>query len=435
MLMKMRARATLFVALAISLAAAAPTWGKTGWVTVRYTTPIALRGLNVTLRIGALHEAVVVTRDIGALRTRPGIVWARPAVRRASLADAPAFVAMPPPFEPEWQFAATRSNLVPASVERAASKITIAVVDTGADVFAPSLAVKKPLSFSVLSGSHTVTDLIGHGTFVASLAAGSVSQGKVFTGFGGDARLMIVQASGTLYGFNDASEAAAIVWAVDHGARIVNLSLGGFQTSQVEQDAVDYAARHGVLLVAAAGNDGTGGNTPVYPAALLVEGGLAVGASTRNGSRASFSPVASYVALAAPGVHVLGAIASTSSASTYPRVSLPGVTKGFYGYGSGTSYAAPEVSGAAALVWAANPRLTAREVIHVLEATASNAGSRSPGLGYGVIDVAGAVAMALGRPAPAVTNTTPTIVTVQASQPRLPAASRRNDLKEKAKAG
>ena len=61
--------------------------------------------------------------------------------------------------------------------------------------------------------------------------------------------------------------------------------------------------------------------------------------------------------------------------------------------------------------------LTAPEVIHVLEATASNAGSRSPGLGYGVIDVAGAVAMALGRPAPPVANTKPTIITVHATAP------------------
>ena len=410
-------RAPLLVGLAIGLGLAAPAWATTRDVTVHYTAPAALRGLHVTARLGALHDAVVTTRDIGALRARPGIVWARPTVARTSL-DTPVFVTMPPPLVPEWQFAAIRANVVPVTVQRAASKITIAVVDTGADVSAPSIAVKKPLTYSVLSGDSNVTDLIGHGTFVASLAAGSVSKGKVFAGFGGDAGLMIVQASETPSDFNDANEAAAIVWAVDHGARIVNLSLGGSQTSQIEQDAVDYAVRHGVLLVAAAGNDGTDGNAPVYPAALLGNVGLAVGASTRSGHRASFSPVAWYLALSAPGVNVLGAVAATSPASTYPRLSLPGITTGFYGYGSGTSYAAPEVSGAAALVWAANSKLTARQVIHVLEATASNAGSRSPGLGYGVIDVGAAVAKALGRPAPAVANTKPTIITLQATEPK-----------------
>jgi subtilisin family serine protease len=409
----MRPRAAIVAAAAIALGLAAPALAKTSDVTVRYTTPSVLHGLDVRLRVNALREAVVSTRDIGALRARPGIVWARPTVARTSMGSAPSFVAMPPPLVPEWQFAATRSNMVPASVERAASKIKIAIVDTGADVTAPSIAVKNPLTYNVLSGGSTVTDLIGHGTFVASLAAGSVSKGKVFAGFGGAAGLMIVQASETPYDFTDANEAAAIVWAVDHGARIVNLSLGGFQTSQIEQDAVDYAVKHGVLIVAAAGNDGTTGDAPVYPAALLGNVGIAVGASTRSGKRASFSPAGSYVALAAPGVNVLGAVASTSSPSTYPRLTLPGVTSGLYGYGSGTSYAAPEVSGAAALVWAANPSLTAEGVVHVLEATASNAGTWSPKLGYGVIDVAGAVAMALGKPAPTVAGTTPTVITVQ----------------------
>ena len=168
--------------LATVLAVTAPASAKTSSVTVRYTTPTALRGLHVTLRIGALHEAVVITRDIGALRARPGIVWARRTVTRASLANAPAFVAMPLPLVPEWQFAATRANIVPASVQRAASKITIAVIDTGADVSAPDIAAKSPIAYSAVSGDSTVTDLIGHGTFVASLAGGSVSAARCFPG-------------------------------------------------------------------------------------------------------------------------------------------------------------------------------------------------------------------------------------------------------------
>lgn len=405
--------------LAIALAVSDPAWAKTSSVTVRYTTPAVLRGLHVTLRIDALHEAVVTTRDIRALRARPGIVWARATVTRSGLANPPAFVAQPPPIVPEWQYAATRANIVPASVVRAASRFTIAVIDTGADVLAPSLAVKSPLTFSVLSGNTTVTDSVGHGTFVASLAAGSVAKGRVFAGFGGDARLMIIQANASLYDFTDANEAAAIVWAVDHGARIINLSLGGFQTSQMEQDAIDYAVQRGVLLVAAVGNEGKRGNTPMYPAALLGRVGLAVGASTSTGARASFSTAGPYVSLLAPGVNVIGALASTSSAYSYPRARLAGVTTGLYGYGTGTSYAAPEVAGAAALVWAANPALTAGQVMQLLKSTASNAGVWSPKLGYGVIDVAGAVASALGQPGPSVSNTKPIVITVQASQPKV----------------
>jgi subtilisin family serine protease len=413
----MRPHVRRLVALAIALGLAAPALASAGDVTVRYAAPSALRGLHVTARIDALHDAVVSTTDIRTIRARPGIVWARPTVARTSL-DTPVSISTAALLTPEWELAAVRADDVPASVVKAASAITIAVVDTGADLSAPSLAAKKPRTYSVLSGTATVTDLIGHGTFVASLAAGSASNGKVFSGFGGDAQLMVVQTSETPSDFNDANEAAAIVWAVDHGARIVNLSLGGADTSQIEQDAVNYAVAHGVLLVAAAGNDGTTGDAPVYPAALLANVGLAVGASTRNGKRASFSPEAWYLSLTAPGVNVLGAVASTSPASTYPRLNLPGVTRGFYGYGSGTSYAAPEVSGAAALVWAANPKLTAQQVIHILEITASNAGARTAALGYGVIDVGGAVAMALGRPAPPVGNQTPTVITLQASVPK-----------------
>jgi subtilisin family serine protease len=412
----MRAPATLVTAC-VALGLAAPAWAAGRDVSVHYTDAGALRGLDVAARVPALHDAVVVTRDLRALRGRPGIVWAEPTVARTSFGGQPVVLATSP-LVPEWQLAALRANTVPSFVLRAASRITIAVVDTGADLTAPSLAAKSPRTYSVLSGTPTVTDLVGHGTFVASLAAGSASNGKVFEGFGGGARLMIVQASETPGDFNDANEAAGIVWAVDHGARIVNLSLGGTQSSQIEQDAVNYAVRHGVLLVAAAGNDGTDGDAPVYPAALLGSDGLAVGASTRTGKRALFSPDAWYVALCAPGLDVIGAIASTSPADDYPRVSFPGVSTGLYGYGTGTSFAAPEVAGAAALVWAAHPTLTATQVIGLLESTASNAGNRAPGLGYGVIDVGGAVALALGKPAPPVAGAKPTVITLQASTPK-----------------
>jgi subtilisin family serine protease len=302
----------------------------------------------------------------------------------------------------EWQFASTRSDLVPAWVQRAAANVTIALVDTGADVSAPDLAAKQPATYNVVTGSTDVHDAAGHGTFVASLAAGSVTNDEGIAGFGGDANLMIVAANRGSNTFTDADEAAAIVYAVDHGARIVNLSLGGPQTSRPERDAIDYAIAHGVLVVAAAGNDGDRGSPPEYPAALLGGHGLAVAASTAAGKRAPFSTAGSYVSVAAPGVNVMGAVASTSSTAAYPRVALPGASSGLYGFGSGTSYAAPEVAGAAALVWAANPTLTADQVAATLEQTASGAGTWTAGLGYGVIDVAAAVASASGATIPPV---------------------------------
>ena len=141
----------------------------------------------------------------------------------------------------------------------------------------------------------------------------------------------------------------------------MNLSLGGPRTSIVEQAAVRYAIGHGVLVVAAAGDDYA--NRPEYPAALLGSAGLAVGAVTRSGSPAPFSNTGPWVSVAAPGE-------------------------------DGTSFAASLVSAAAARVWSANPALTARQVVSLLQETASGHGVRTHALGFGVIDVARAIALA-----------------------------------------
>jgi subtilisin family serine protease len=367
-------------------------------LSVGYDSPAALRGLHVLTNVPRLHVAEVASADLPALRAHPGIRWVRGTVARRhlgrSLVAAPRRSTMA-----EWQFTATRADLVPASVQRAAASITIAVVDTGADITAPTLAAKAPVTYNAVTGVDSISDTTGHGTFVASVAGGAVSTGGVLQGFGGDARLLLIQANREGDVFDDVDEAAGIVWAVDHGARIVNLSIGGAQTSRVEQDAIKYAISHGVLVVAAAGNTGLGSNVKSYPAALVGAHGLAVASSTATGKRAPFSTVARYVSLAAPGVRVLGATVASASTSEFQRATFP--SDGLYAYGTGTSYSAPQVSGAAALVWAANPSLTADEVIRILEQTASGGGKWNSATGYGVLDVAAAVARALGVPPPA----------------------------------
>jgi subtilisin family serine protease len=295
---------------------------------------------------------------------------------------------------------------VPDWVLRAAAAVTIAVIDTGGDLEAPDLAAKAPTAYNVRTRTADVVDTSGHGTFVASLAAGSVSNGDGIAGFGGDARLMVIKASRG-GGFSDLDEAAAIVYATEHGARIINMSFGGPRTSQTERKAVAYAAAHGVLLVAAAGNEAGTGDRPSYPAALVQPvgsngaggSGLAVAASTSTGERARFSNSGSYVSLAAPGENVFGAVSASAPSARYPRVPLPGSLSGLYGFASGTSFAAPQVAGAAALVWAANPLLTAAQVADLLKQTASGDGTWNPDLGFGVIDVAAAVAAATAHPA------------------------------------
>ena len=342
-----------------------------------------------------------IDRYAAQLAAEPGIVNVERAAPRRSLVE-PALVAAPAGVPLQWQYSAVHADLVSSEIAQAAAKLTIAVIDTGADLRAPDLAAKSPLMHSVRTRSADVTDLNGHGTFVAALAAGSGSNGEGIAGVAGEAQLLIVQAGGATGSFSDVDEAAAIVYAVDRGARILNLSLGGPSTSTTERRAIDYAVARGALLVAAVGNSYSSGNPVEYPAALLqptgsrgVGGrGLAVAASTRSGARAPFSSTGTHLSLAAPGEAVFSALSGSSPASRYPRVALPGSAGGLYGYGSGTSFATPQVAGAAALVWAANPQLRADEVASILEQTASGQGSWTAELGYGVLDVAAAVARA-----------------------------------------
>ena len=321
-----------------------------------------------------------------------------PPVRAAAVE--PALVARGGGGAAEWQYRATGSHLVPRWVRRAAAAVTIAVIDTGADLAAPDLGAKSPVTHSVVSAD--ARDAEGHGTFVAALAAGADSNREGIAGFGGAARLLVVRAGDRAGELRDDDVAAAIVYAVDRGARIVNLSFAGTRWSAAEASAVRYAAARDVLLVAAAGNSFGHGNPVQYPAALLEPAGsrgvggigLVVGASTEAGRRAAFSSTRS-VSLVAPGVGVTSAVAAASSPADYPRIRLRGSRRGVYALGSGTSFAAPQVAGAAALVWAANPALSARQVAETLERTARRRGGWTPQVGWGVLDVGAAVSKAL----------------------------------------
>jgi subtilisin family serine protease len=417
----MRSIAACLIAAVLPCASPLPGVAAPRRVAVGYSSPEALStalarhpGL-VLRRLPALGVAEVQPESAGfasGVRALPGIRFVERLRPRRSQVDPALFLAPAVGAPYEWQFQATHADTVPASVLRAASAVTIAIVDSGADLSAPDIAAKRPNVYNAVTGTTGVRDTAGHGTFVASLAAGSVTNNEGMAGFGGDAKLLVVKASqpdGTL---TDVDEANAIAYAVDHGARVINLSIGGPDTSETEQGAVDYAAAHGVLLVAAVGNEFAHGDPVEYPAALLQpigsdgrDGiGLAVGATTITGHWATFSNTGSHVSLAAPGQNVFGAVASSAPFGSYARVSLPHSGRGLYGFASGTSFAAPQVSGAAALVMAANPFLGAAEVGQILKESASGHGSWTPSLGYGILDVAAAVARAEGKPSVSLTG-------------------------------
>jgi subtilisin family serine protease len=375
---------------------------------VGYTTERALAGAlkrvdaTVTRRLKPLRIVELRGRDVESLRGLPGIRFVQRTAPRVSVSEPALALASSTTTAPEWQYRTTHADAVPDTVLRAASSIQLAVIDTGADLTAPDIAAKSPRAYNTRTGNADVRDSNGHGTFVASIAAGSVTNGDGIAGSGGDVQLLVIKSGSAGGAFSDVDEAAGITYAVDHGAKIINLSVGGPTTSSTERKAIQYAVQHGVLVVAAVGNEYQHGNPTEYPAALLqplgsngVGGsGLAVAASTYAGQRAAFSNTGSYVSLAAPGENVFGAVSPLSSPSLYPRTELPGAKGGLYGYGSGTSFASPQVAGAAALVWAANPRLTAQQVAQILKETASGRGAWSSELGFGVIDIAGAVARA-----------------------------------------
>ena len=224
----------------------------------------------------------------------------------------------------------------------------------------------------------------------------------------------------TTDGISDAAAAAGIVWAVNHGARILNLSFGGSGLSQIESSALDYARQHDVLVVAAAGNnalDQTDPNEAQYPAAAIggARGGwstgLSVGATTPSGAPAPFSTFNDNVSIAAPGA---GAGAGSCSRGVFsavpgnttllwdannpcaPTFGTMGGAQGRYGYGEGTSFSTPIVAGAAALVRGANARLTAEQTGDVLRRSAHQTVGTgwNQKTGAGIVDITAAVALA-----------------------------------------
>jgi subtilisin family serine protease len=400
------AGAAVGIAVSLALAGAGATGRSSGvQLAVGYANAASLsRALGATHAtlvrdLKPLHVAQVRGADAAALRRLPGIRFVQDVSPRAAAAAEPAFNVAA---SPEWQLRAVHADAVPDTVLRAAGSLTLAVIDTGADLTAPDLAAKTPAAWNTRTGSGDVRDANGHGTFVSSLAAGSITNDDGIAGSGGDVQLLVVKSGSDRGSFTDMDEAAGITYAIDHGARIINLSVGGATTSTTERKAIQYAIDHGALVVAAVGNEYDAGNPVEYPAALLqpvgsngVGGaGLAVTASSTDGRRATFANTGTWVSLAAPGEHVFGAVAATSSPALYPRTTLPGAKSGLYGYGSGTSFATPQVAGAAALVWAANPSLTAQQVAQILKETASGHGRWTPDLGFGIVDVAAAVARA-----------------------------------------
>lgn len=225
--------------------------------------------------------------------------------------------------------------------------------------------------WNFVDNNNDVMDRDGHGTHVSGTIAGERNDYGV-TGIAYDAKIMPVKVLDDTGSGSYDSITKGIHYAVDHGANVINLSLGGGGTNQSMQDALNYASGKGVIVVMAAGN--SGGASPGYPARYAERTGIAVGAVDKNEDLASFSNRAGNQQLAyvtAPGVNIY---------STVPN-------NNYESY-SGTSMAAPHVAGVVALMLSANRSLSDGQVRQIFADTSKNTGqgnSPIPSFNFGDI--------------------------------------------------
>lgn len=203
--------------------------------------------------------------------------------------------------------------------------------------------------------NNSTLDVNGHGTHVSGTIAG-VNNSYGVTGIAYNSKIMPVKVLDDEGSGSYSAIANGIYYAVDNGADVINLSLGGGRSNDTLQKAIEYASSKGVIVVMAAGNDG--GSQPAYPARYAKNYGLAVGAVDQNKNLADFSNRAgadqlTYVT--APGVNVYS--------------TLPGNEYASY---SGTSMATPHVAGVVALMLSANPNLSDAQVRQILAETSGN---------------------------------------------------------------
>ncbi len=352
-------------------------------------------------------RALSIDADPTVLRGIPGVAWVEPArVRRL------AFAPTDPLASRQWYATANRSydawEVLPPL-----APVRVAVIDSGIDLMHPDLVRRVALAKSFVGTS--AQDTRGHGTIVAGIIAAELDNSTGIAGLAPAAELLVakvVSPGGTIA---VEAEARAIRWAVDNGARVINISLGGLRDprrpsrdtySRLEEEAIRYAVKRGVVVVAAVGNADQAPRTPwnfaSYPAALPHV--LGVSALTRSGGSPAFSNRdAVYNDVAAPGEDIL---------STFPRsitAARPGCQEqGYTPCASdefrppdGTSFAAPQATAVAANLLGVRPLLRPEQVTAIVERTAVDAtaasGCRSCPLGrdaltgWGALDATAAI--------------------------------------------
>ena len=254
--------------------------------------------------------------------------------------------------------------------------VTVAVIDSGSgphpDLDANLDAGRTMFGFIDSAGEIDV-DVAGHGSHVAGIIAAVADNAIGGSGVAPQSRILPIRVLDSLGSGDSKDVSKAVRFAVDSGVSVINLSLGGSTESTSLTAAIQYAVDRNVLVVAAAGN-GAADSTPKWPGASDLT--IAVTAVDRYNSVTSFDQRGDYIDIAAPGSSIL-------STASYD-----------YKIQSGTSMAAAFVSGAAALLFAAQPSITAAQVRDVLQRTATDIGApgRDTTFGHGLVNLVAAFA-------------------------------------------
>lgn len=273
-----------------------------------------------------------------------------------------------------WPLRRLRPDLV-WPITRGAG-VVVAVIDSGVSGAHPSLVGQVRDGLDLLAPeTRGHCDESGHGTMIAGIIAGRVTPSSGFHGMAPLASILPIRVlRDEQRNFDDEAPrriATAIRWAVDHEAKVINLSLVTERTPELDA-AVRYAQERDVVLVAAAGNDGAGPRGPApYPAAY--PGVIAVAGVDEQGARVATSTTGDHVDIAAPGWNIHGPAPNGTGYVVRPE--------------GGTSFAAAYVTGTVALLRAYRTDLDAESVIRRVLRTADDpAGGWDPEVGHGVVN-------------------------------------------------
>lgn len=250
--------------------------------------------------------------------------------------------------------------------------VVIAILDSGVNRTHPEFAGRVLGGYDFINDDDDPDDDHGHGTHVAGIAAAALNNEQGAAGVCPQCMILPVKVLDSGNKGTWGSVAAGIYYAVDHGARVINLSLGATTSSRTLEDAITYAADHDVLVVASAGNAAS--TTPYYPAALPYV--IAVGATDDRDEHWVLSNTGDHLDLTAPGYRIF---------STYYDL----LQNGGYAFMSGTSMASPFVTGLAGLLASFAPTLTGADIYDLMITSADDLGEagKDPTFGYGRVNV------------------------------------------------